>query len=192
MKKLLIVFPLFLPLCGVSQEDYKAIAQETCDCINKKDLSNGTKKSIEMALGLCMLEVIQARNNEVDVSDGDAMRKFGEKVGVQMAPICPAIFTKLAEADESNTSSTPASESVNGVIKNIEEKEFLFVTFKDETNREIRLVWLRHVEGADEFLNDYKKLIGKKAKLKYQNLELFNAKAKGYFGYKELLALELD
>lgn len=188
MKKLILTF-LFLPLLAFSQEDYKGIAKETCECIQKKDLSNASKKSIEVALGLCMFEVIQARNIEVDMSDGETMRKFGEKVGMQMAPQCPDIFARLADEAEATV---PESESVSGVIKSIEEKEFLFVTLKDETNKEVRLVWLRHVEGADDFISDYKKLIGKKATLTYQNLELFNAKAKGYFGYKELLALQLD
>lgn len=188
MKKLILAF-LFAPILAFAQEDYKGIAQETCECIQKKDLSNASKKSIEMALGLCMFEVVQARKIEVDMADGEAMRKFGEKVGMQMAPICPEIFAKLAdEAEEA----APATESVSGTVKSIEEKEFLFVTLKDQNNKEVRLVWLRHVEGADEFLNDYKKLIGKKVTLTYQNLELFNAKAKGYFGYKELLALQLE
>lgn len=189
MKKSLLLILLLLPLLVWAQEDYKGIAQETCECIQKKDLSSATKKSIEVALGLCMFEVIQARNIEVDMSDGDAMRKFGEKVGMQMAPICPDIFVKLSDESEKTA---PANESVTGTIKSIEEKEFLFVTVKDQSNKEVRIVWLRHVEGADEFLTDYKKLIGKKVTLTYQNLELFNAKAKGYFGYKELLMIQLE
>lgn len=189
MKKILVAL-LLLPLVSFAQEDYKEIAQKTCECIQKKDMSAATKKQIEVALGLCMFEVIQSLNIQVDMADGEAMRKFGEKVGMQMAPLCPAIFTKLMEETESDTAS-PAYETINGVIKSIEEKEFLFVTLKDETNKEVRLVWLRHVEGADDFLNDYKKLIGKKVSVTYQNLELFNAKAKGYFGYKELLTVQV-
>ncbi len=173
-----------------AQEDFKGIAEETCACIQKKDLSNASKKSIEVALSLCMFEVIQARHIEVDMSDGDAMRKFGEKVGMQMAPICPDIFTKLME-DAAPPQTATTNETVSGIIKSIEEKEFLFITLKDESNKEIRLVWLRHVAGADEFLNDYKKLIGKKVTITYQIFELFNAQAKGYFGYKMITALTL-
>lgn len=188
MKYLLLAI-LLLPLFTYAQEDFKGIAEETCACIQKKDLSAATKKSIEVALGLCMFEVIQARNIDVDISDGDAMRKFGEKVGMQMAPICPDIFTKVMDDDE-QLQAAPTSETFSGIIKSIEEKEFLFVTLKDESGRDVRLVWLRHVEGADEFLSDYKKLIGKKVTLLYQNFELFNAK--GYFGYKMLTALKLE
>jgi len=190
MKNILLALLLFASFFSNAQEDYKVIAKETCECIQKKDLSAATKKSIEVALGLCMFEVIQAHNIEVDMSDGDAMRKFGEKVGMQMAPICPEIFVKLTEdAEEPRTS---VNESVSGTIKSIEEKEFLFITLKDESNKEVRLVWLRHVEGADDYLSDYKKLIGKKATLSYQNFELFNPKAKGYFGYKMLTAIEVE
>ncbi|QLH33897.1 MAG: hypothetical protein HWD62_17105 [Cyclobacteriaceae bacterium] len=113
-------------------------------------MSAATKKQIEVALGLCMFEVIQSLNIQVDMADGEAMRKFGEKVGMQMAPLCPAIFTKLMEETEPDTAS-PTYETISGVIKSIEEKEFLFVTLKDETNKDVRLVWLRHVEGADDF-----------------------------------------
>ncbi|MBX2915083.1 MAG: hypothetical protein KF856_07405 [Cyclobacteriaceae bacterium] len=191
MKILPFISLLFLSAIAYTQEDFKGIAEETCACIQKKDLSTATKKSIEVALGLCMFEVIQARNIEVDLNDGDAMRKFGEKVGMQMAPICPDIFSKLMD-DAAQPKTAIATETVGGVIKSIEEKEFLFITLKDEAGREVRLVWLRHVEGADSYLSDYKKLIGKKVILSYQNFELFNAKAKGYFSYKMLTALKLE
>ena len=46
MKKLILAF-LFAPILAFAQEDYKGIAQETCECIQKKDLSNASKKSIE-------------------------------------------------------------------------------------------------------------------------------------------------
>lgn len=112
MKYLLLAI-LLLPLFTYAQEDFKGIAEETCACIQKKDLSAATKKSIEVALGLCMFEVIQARNIDVDISDGDAMRKFGEKVGMQMAPICPDIFTKVMD-DVEQPQAAPTSETVSG------------------------------------------------------------------------------
>jgi hypothetical protein len=191
MKKLILAL-LFVSTLAFAQEDYKGIAQETCDCIQKKDLSNASKKSIEMALGLCMFEVLQARKIEVEMTDGEAMRKFGEKVGVQMAPICPDVFSKLMEESEVPPPPPNPDESVTGVVKSVEEKEFLFITLKSTTNQEIRLVWLTEVEGAQDFLSDYKKLIGKKVTLTYRNVDLFNPKAKGYFGYKRLTKLELN
>jgi hypothetical protein len=58
MKKLILAF-LFAPILAFAQEDYKGIAQETCECIQKKDLSNASKKSIEMALGFACLRLFR-------------------------------------------------------------------------------------------------------------------------------------
>ena len=89
MKKLTLLFCLLISTLLVNAQDYQKLAQETCDCITKKDLKDANKKSIEMALGFCLLEVIQQNGLDLEITDQVAMRSFGEKVGLQWRHCVP-------------------------------------------------------------------------------------------------------
>lgn len=189
MKNLTLLFLLIISFVSHAQEDYKKLAQQTCDCVSKKDLTNATKKSIEMSLGLCLLEVIQQNNIDIQITDAPAMRSFGEKVGIQMAPICPSVFSILAE--EESTTKIQTMTAI-GKIKSIDDKNFLFVTLKEKEGKEIQFVWLRYFNGSDEFVSDPKKLVGKQVTIEYQNTECYLPKAKGYFAQKEIVGLVVN
>jgi hypothetical protein len=193
VKKLLLILFLGFPLLGSAQgDDYKKIAQEVCDCITQKDLSSASKKTIEMSLGLCMLESIKNNEMDIEITDGNAMRSFGEKIGVQMAPLCPTVFTYLTENNADDKKDNSEIITVSGKIKSIDENEFLFITVKEENGKEIRMIWLRHFIGSDDHLTNPQKLIGKKVTIKYQPIECYLPKAKGYFAYKEIVELEVQ
>ncbi|KXK29828.1 MAG: hypothetical protein UZ12_BCD005000652 [Bacteroidetes bacterium OLB12] len=55
MKKILVAL-LLLPLVSFAQEDYKEIAQKTCECIQKKDMSAATKNKLKLRLGYACLK----------------------------------------------------------------------------------------------------------------------------------------
>ena len=182
---------LTLPMLAKAQDEiYKKVAQETCDCITQKDLSGATKKSIEVALGLCMLESVQTNKIEIDITDNTAMRRFGEKVGVQMAPICPNVFTILSDDDSANDDASSEVFTVAGKVKSVDENEFMFITVKEETGKETRMVWLRHFKGSDEYLSNPRQLVGKKVTVKYRSIDCYLPKAKGYFAYKEIVEMQ--
>ncbi len=190
MKKLILLFCLLISALANAQ-DYQKLAQETCDCINKKDLTGATSKSIEMALGFCMLEVIQKNNIDIEITDSEAMGSFGEKIGLQMAILCPSIFGGLVEESLEGEDDVEVL-SLSGKIKSIEDGDFLFLILKEESGKETRLIWLRYFSGSDDYLTDPRKLIGKKVVVKYQSTECYLPKAKGYFAYKEITELKMD
>jgi len=176
----------------VDAQDYQKLAQETCDCISKKDLKDANKKSIEMALGFCLLEVIQQNGIELEITDPKAMRSFGEKVGLQMAPLCPSVFGYLIDEANKTESDKPQVSSLSGKIKSVEEDGFLFVTLKEDGGKETRLIWLHYFNGSDDYLTNPRKLIGKKVTIEYQSTECYLPKIKGYFAYKEITNLEIE
>jgi hypothetical protein len=187
MKALFLTLTFLITTCAFAQEDiYKKIAQETCDCINSKDLTGATRKSVEMSLGLCMIEKIQNASIQIDIQDPEQMRSFGEKVGIQMAPICPSIFAYFTDEQPE---AAPTFESVNGKIKAIEEGDFLTVILKDSNGKETKLLWLRYFTGSDDYLENPKSLIGKQVSIKYQLIEAYMPKAKGYFSFKEIVEM---
>lgn len=170
-----------------AQDDvYKVVAQSSCDCISKQDLANKSKKEIEAALGICMLEAINKNKVDINISDQDAMTTFGEKVGLQMAPICPSVFKVFMDSDDSETSVT-----IEGKIKSIEINDFLYVIVKEDGSNEHRVIWLSNFGGSDSFVSDPKKLIGKNVSLKYRTGEFYSPKAKGYLSLKEIVELKI-
>lgn len=191
MKKILapIFFCLFVYTASAQNQDevYKTIAKETCECVSKRNVDLSKRKDVEMALGLCMIESAQRNNMELEMSDGEAMQKLGEKVGLQMAPICPDLFRAfIDDTEEAETL------SISGKIKSIETGDFLYINIKEDGGKEHKLIWLRYFPGSDEFADDPKKLVGKSVTITYQNIECYLPKAKVYYNNKEITELQIN
>lgn len=190
MKPILTLFLVCISFVLTAQEDiYKIIATETCECITKKNVDVKNRSEVEMALGLCMMESFQAHEVDIDVSDEQAMTKFGEKVGMKMAPICPTVFASFIGDEEPEE---PSAIELSGTVKSIETGEFLFLVFKESSGKEHKLLWLRYFPGSDDFKDEPKKLVGKKMTITYQEMECFFPKLKAYYNAKEILSLKLD
>ncbi|MGC4023028.1 MAG: hypothetical protein QM734_14335 [Cyclobacteriaceae bacterium] len=183
---------IVLPQVSFSQspELYKEMAKQTCDCINKQNITGKSKKEIETALGLCMLEVIQNNKVDIDISNTDAMRELGQKVGVQMAPICPAVFKAFLD-DENSGDNSEKVIALEGKVKFIEENNFLYLIVKDESGTEYRLILLSYFEGSDTFASDPGKLSGKNVSIKYRTTQYYSPKAKGFMSVKEIVELKI-
>jgi len=192
MKKILLLLVVFIsPALLFAQDDvHKIVATETCECVQKKDASKMKDRSeIEMALGFCMLESAGKQKLDVDLSDPEVMRKFGEKVGIQMAIICPDVFATLFIKDDEN----PTEQlKFSGQIKSVDVGEFVYITFKEDTGKEHRLIWTRYFPGSDDFMDNPKKLVGKKASVSFQVVEYFSPKSKSYYNAKEITELQLQ
>jgi hypothetical protein len=198
MKKAALVLSLIcLAFVSYAQEDvYKTIASETCDCIKKKnyDYTKISKGDVEMALGFCMLESAKKNNVNVDVNDMEGMTALGQKVGMQMAPICPEVFQALADTkDEEQVEGEDDTEffTVEGKITSVEEKDFVFVTLKGNDGKDVKFIWLYYFGGSDDFKAAPKKLTGKQVSLTYMVLEVFDPKTKAYYSANILSGLEL-
>jgi hypothetical protein len=180
---------------SLGQEDiYQKVAKETCACISKSNIADQTKQQIEAALGLCMLESINNNKIDVEITNSEAMREFGQKVGIQMAPICPSVFKAFVNdnnGESSNKDNEKAVTALNGKVKAVEVDGFLYLTLKEDAGNEQRLIWLSNFDGSDSFVTDPKKLIGKSVSLKYRSVEYYLPKAKGYLSLKEIVELKI-
>ena len=188
-----VVLILTLEVCHGQDDIYNTVAQETCDCITKQKTAKQTKEQVEAALGICMLESISKNKVNVETTDGDAMRAFGQKVGAKMAPICPSVFKVfLGDSDDkSENANEEKSVAVEGKIKGIETDGLLYLIVKEDSGNEQRIVWLSYFEGSDGFVTEPKKLVGKNVSLKYRTIQYYVPKAKGYLSLKEVVALKL-
>lgn len=196
---LVALLTLTLSVQGQSDEVYKTIAKETCECIGQKnyDYNTASKAEIQAALGLCMMESAQRNKIELDMSNLEAMTRLGEKVGTQMAPICPEVFKAFMddavediETDESMEEDETEYFTVAGKIKSVEEKDFVYVTLKDASGKEHRFAWFYYFEGSDEFKANPKSMIGKDVTITYILLEVFQPKTKAYYNLNILSGLQ--
>ena len=197
MKKIIFLLSLiFVAFTSFAQEDvYKTIANETCDCIKKKnyDYATVSKADVEMALGFCMLESAKKNKIAIDVNNMEEMTALGQKVGMQMAPICPEVFQALVGTKEEAVEEEDDTEyfTVSGKINSVEEKDFVFVNLKDGDGKDFKFIWLYYFAGSDDFKDIPKKLIGKEVTLTYILLEVFDPKTKAYHSLNILSGLEL-
>lgn len=192
----LLIILTVVSSAGFSQTDeiYKIVAKETCECIGKKnyDYTKAAKADVEMTLGLCMLESAQKNNLPVDISDTEAMTELGKKVGILMVAVCPDVFKIFMDQQQ------PAVEeeeteyvTITGTVKSIEQKDFLHINLKDESGKDYQFIWLYYFEGSDDFKADPKKLIGKKVEITYTLLEALNPKSKIYYNLNIISGLQV-
>jgi hypothetical protein len=190
MKKILVVIICLAGFTLSAQDDvYKIIANETCECLKTRDISKLKSRSeVEMVMGICMLESAGRQNLDMDLTDREAMRKVGEKVGVQMVLICPDAFKKVLVEGESE----PEPEWFTGQVKSVDVGEFVYLNFKEESGKEHRLIWTRYFPGSDDYQDNPKKLVGKKVRVLFQTVEYFSPKMKTYYLAKEITNLQVE
>ncbi len=173
----------------IAQDAYESVAKETCECIQKKDLSKLTKEQIQVQLGVCMIESPSIQKLDLDLSDAEAGRKMGEKVGVKMATICPKVFKYFIGDGDEEEASTKQTE---GTIKKLTEGEFNYLTIKESNGREVKLIWLRYFKGSEELIENITKLEGRKVKIVYEDVECYSPQAKSYLVMKEIRELVFE
>lgn len=195
MKNLLTLIFIFtlVSISAQSDKDYKEIAQETCACLDTKEV---TKENLEMNLGVCMIESIGDRPklmDKIDFTNMKSMKSFGEKVGLEMAFICPEVFALLEEkpskTKKNSSEANVETKTVNGKITGFEGKELIFVLVEDDNGRTKKFLWLRGFENDSELLNQGKAAVGKTVKINYQEIEIYNPSLEEYIKRKEITGI---
>jgi hypothetical protein len=197
MKKLLLL--LFFPVLVIAQkkeEVYKKLAALTCECASNKE----GDKLTETDLGLCIFESLgmlsdkekKIINYNAD-SKSKSIEKIAENVGVEMALICPKLFTKLMDDDPESTGEVVEeviSSSHKGTFDTIVSNEFNTITIIDESNTKREFIWLFSFEG-DTLFTKGKIVKGDKIEVFYQEQQFFDPKTKTYKIYNEITEVKL-
>ncbi|WGD34473.1 hypothetical protein [Olleya sp. YS] len=179
------------------EEVVDKIAQETCQCIDAKgiDMTMENKTKIEMEFGLCLIESYNKNKKEADkyfevsLLDESSVEGIAELVGMQMVSYCPNVFSVFIE-EELENDNTYSVEEVSGKFVSMTTNEFNTIVIKDsDSNREIKLIWLTYFDGSD-LLDNPKKLKGKKVKVEYEELELYDPKIEEYRNFKVISRLQ--
>ncbi|MDX5348029.1 MAG: hypothetical protein LPJ89_03265 [Hymenobacteraceae bacterium] len=176
-----------------------AITDSICNCISNVDYAKITsEKSAEKVFVECIakqpsLMVKFAEERKVSFSNQAAMRQLGEELGKNLLNTnCPG-FMKLTMAmvEHSEGNDEELSGVTYGKLKRIETKDFNYLVVTDDENKEKNFIWLRHFPGSDNFMNNTGKLVGKKLKIDWQEIEVYIPAAKNYYKIKEITGVEV-
>lgn len=219
---LLCLLALLLAIPAVAQKDkskkskkeqkqeaiYNLVAQETCDCMEGKDLSNMKPEDIEMQLGMCMLGSFSEHSGdleeEADLGNTADMEALGEKIGVLMFGKCPQTLMAVATSMQPETDpmlddlppmldESPewdgGEELTGAIVRMTNNGDVSYLVLKDEAGVEHELMWLRYFEGSEPLLENPEAGIGRKAIIYWVPMEVYSPKTRDYAVRKEIRAL---
>lgn len=199
MKKIILL--LLFPVAMMAQKKeavYKKLAALTCECSTNK----GAEKLSETDLGLCIFEALNMLNDKEKKVIGynpdkksANIEKIAENVGVEMALICPKVFSNILSEDEEVVSEAVVEKEIiesshKGTFEAMTAVEFNTITITDETNTKRDFIWLFSFEG-DALLIKGKIVKGDKIEVYYREQEFFDPKTKTYKIYNEITEVKL-
>lgn len=195
MRKLLLL--LFLPLLLTAQKKeavYKKLATYTCECVS------GKAEITDVNLGICIFEALGELSNKerriIEVNPDDkmaAIQKIAEAVGLEMAIICPDVFTKIAENKAQDNVAAEDDDLdlfYTGTFESMTTQEFNTIVLLDDKNEKQEFVWLFPFEGDNLFIKN-KIIKGDKLEIHYRQQEFYDPKLTKYRIYNEISSIKL-
>lgn len=175
----------------------KQVTANICDCISGLDHDKiKDKPTAEKAFVDCfakqsslLLDLAEERN--VEITDQPAMRNLGIEIGKNLMKQNCEGFMKLSMAMANTNTTASASGITEGRLKKIETKDFSYFILVDNDNKERSFIWLRQFPGSEKFVADTNKLVGKKLKISWEEMEVYVPSAKNYYSIKEVTGLEV-
>jgi len=208
MKKLLLLSILLLLFI---QKSFSQIAHQPgpveqrmtdslCSCITKLDASKMTnKEQATAAYTECVEKHIDlltalADERKVDIGDQQSMEKVGIDLALNLLKEECKGFKQIAllmgSKEGSNDSGTTGT--FYGNFKRIDNKGLNYFIITDKDKKEKSFIWLRQFPGSENFMNGGIGYIGKRMKIKYQEMEVYLPQAKGYYKVKEIVSLSVE
>jgi hypothetical protein len=192
---IIALFSLFiLPL--QSQGIIDKMANLTCECMEATGYENKSQEEVTKVMSDCLTEHLIAnipdlqKELDVEITNQEAMRAVGEKIGAQMANICPAAIMALAGGPEALIDEE--EDVVSGRITAISDGGIATISIVNDLNQTEELLWLTSFEGDEPLLALKNEAIGKKVAVQFQELDIYSHKDGAYFLRKIITALVFE
>ena len=184
-------------------------AVSVCDCLTKAKIEDkSSPEQLQQVFLNCMFTSAPDLITKI-VSSGQDYQKAGEEIGTQLAMEmvkngCPA-FAKIATAMAGGVNDTmqmempmqmqskvETAQSIDGIVTNVEEKDFTYITVKATNGRELTFMYYEYVPGSDDWIkNAATKLKNKNVSLSYTEAEVYQPKFKQFMNVKEIKTLTI-
>jgi len=144
---------------GQSDKEIRKTSALTCDCLEKKDLTNVSSEKIQMELGLCMIEALSDLNLDISLTDEKKMEEIGGKIGLDMVVNCPSFIEVMGtmmsddpegmaelmeDGDPSNYEEETEIKTVTGKLNKINHNQFISIDIEDKEGKVISLYWFEY------------------------------------------------
>jgi hypothetical protein len=210
MKKIitfLIITTLFTAATTRAQDtSMHATAVAMCDCLTKANISDqSSAPQMQQAFITCLMSA-PGFMSKIAGSGQDyetAAQEIGTALVLEMMKSDCAAFTKIAgalaaggangfEMELPQQVQTVKTESAEGIVTKIEEKDFTYITVKTTAGRELTFIYYTYVPGSDEWIkNAAIQLKNKNVSLTYVETEVYQPKIKQFINVKEIKTLSI-
>jgi hypothetical protein len=207
MKKIAILtLVLFSCFAAAAQTNLKKkIADSTCACLSETpDIDKKTAEELQMAIGQCMMKksledfMALAAERNIELTDAEGMQKLGTEIFLELTKAdCKAmnaVLLKISQggATDSNTETVmqaPSNlQSTKGVVKNVETKDFIYVTVLSGA-KSVQLVWSDMVANGNTYAENIMSLKNKTLNFTYTEKEVYSIRAKAYITVKMIYSV---
>jgi hypothetical protein len=175
----------------------RKVTDNICTCITALDIENiQDKQSAEKAFVNCFSQeagsfVQLAAERKIEITDQAAMKNLGTDIGKNLLNQNCQGFMQLSMAMVKETEAGTATGVTEGRLKRLDTKDFNYFVITDSDNKEKSFIWLRQFPGSESFTQDAAKLVGKKIRINWQEMEVFIPSAKNYYTIREVVELKI-
>jgi len=216
MKKIFnIIFCIAITFTVHAQTDkdssIKKAAVSICNCLEKNHIEDAKDQAEMQSIFLqCMLDSASFVMGDIlsNAENGDyakAGEEFGQKIAMELVKSGCKPFIQMSmklsqsggnlsfgNLGEENDKEESSVKTVDGLVTKVEEKDFLYITVKPATGREITLIYLDYIDNSDDWVKDAPtKLKDKNVTVQYVEEEVYQPKLKDFGNVKKLKDLKI-
>ena len=196
--KVWIFFAVLISALGFSQDYQTEIARTTCECFSKAKAENPDSKTLEIKVGLCIIQGAQPYAKELkkdynlDILKDDSS-ETGKLVATWLLKECPDRMMELFSPENNDTKKKDDSELlISGTVTKIEKDSFVMFHVAGDNKILTKLYWVAPIESNLDLPKEYGSLLNKKINAGYHTSEIFDAKINDYRKVNIISMLKTD
>lgn len=190
---------LFISFSVQAQDEQReafvdVLAQATCECLDGKDPSEMEPSSIEMTVGLCIINAYTEHTDDypdvnIDIGNTNEMERLGEEIGFRMFNYCPSLLMQLAMASEGLDESdmedwdieAPSSEiQSTGTLVRVEGETLASVVIKNSEGEKEHYLWIEPFPGDELLGQESETWKGKAVSIYAELIEIYDPATQTY------------
>lgn len=178
------------------------MAASACSSLEKKikeqNLTSVTKEQYSSILGQCIIPYLGKEIKELQrlygaesLTDSQQMRQIGIEVGGIMAQACPAYLSLAAMISTSPVSMATTTGQTVGQLGTLRGTSIAMLQLAVNETEKAEFLWLSKFKGAEELLPKLTTLQGQKARINWQEIEIYQPEKKQYTKLREIIGIDL-
>ncbi|MDB5235388.1 MAG: hypothetical protein JWR44_2381 [Hymenobacter sp.] len=183
----------------------KTLAAATCDCLQQKQADLGktalTKESAKTIIIQCSgvsvgknLKAVQAVYGTKAIETTSVMNQLGREIGADMIQSCPTFMTyslAMVGGGEPAASTAATTGQTTGEWGSVSGAGVATLGLNVSKTDKAEFVWSRHFPKDDELLAQLDKLKGRRVRVSWEEVEVFQPETKQYRKQRQITGVDL-